>query len=316
MPVFIGGAELNVATALSKWNVPVQYFTALPDSYLSREIIDVVSKRGIDLSKIIFSGDRIGVYYLPQGADLKNAGVIYDRAHSSFASLQPGMLNWDQLLEGISCFHFSAISPAVSAGAAAVCLEGVQAAAAKGITVSLDLNYRAKLWKYGTGPLDLMCQLLPYCNIVMGNIWSANSLLGIPVDPALDKDATKEMYIAHARFSSLQIMEAFPSVSVVANTFRFDEGKGIRYFGTMDLPEQQVISNEYVTASVVDKIGSGDCFMAGLLYGLFEGQTFEQIINFSAAAAFGKLQEKSDATNQEISSINKIVELYGAGKNH
>ena len=123
MSAFIGGAELNVATALGKWEVPVMYASAMPDNYLSKEIIADIQQKGIDTSAFHFSGSRLGIYYLPQGADLKHAGVIYDRANSSFAELKPGMINWDQVLENVSWFHFSAISPAVSEDAAAVCEE-------------------------------------------------------------------------------------------------------------------------------------------------------------------------------------------------
>ena len=134
MPVYVGGAELNVATALANWGLQAKYITAVPDNYLAREIIASITQRKIDASQINYGGEKIGSYYLPQGTDLKNNGVIYDRAHSSFATLKPGSLNWDALLEGVSWFHFSAISPALNEAAATVCLEALQAAAKKNIT--------------------------------------------------------------------------------------------------------------------------------------------------------------------------------------
>ena len=149
MPVYIGGAELNVASALAKWNVPVKYCTAMPDNYLSHDTLEELRLKKIDTSAVYLSGTRIGAYYLPQGADLKNAGVIYDRAHSSFAALQPGMINWDEALKDCSWFHFSAISPALNENAALVCKEALKAATLKGLTISVDLNYRSKLWQYG-----------------------------------------------------------------------------------------------------------------------------------------------------------------------
>ncbi|HWJ24990.1 MAG TPA: PfkB family carbohydrate kinase [Flavisolibacter sp.] len=149
MPVFVGGAELNAATALARWNVPVAYGTALPENALAEEICRSLEGKGIDTSRIIFSGKRIGCYYLPQGADLKNAGVIYDREYSSFSQLKPGQIDWDRLLKDVEWFHFSAISPALNADVAVICKEALQAASEKGITISVDLNYRAKLWQYG-----------------------------------------------------------------------------------------------------------------------------------------------------------------------
>src|SRR4029078_8350406 len=139
MPVYIGGAELNTATALAKWKVPVDYCTALPDNYLSKEIYEELSKRNVRTDPIIFSGYRIGSYYLPQGSDLKNAGVIYDRAHSSFSELGPGQIDWDAALNNVSWFHFIAISPALNQNVAAVFKEIVEASSGKRITISVDL---------------------------------------------------------------------------------------------------------------------------------------------------------------------------------
>ena len=316
MPVYLGGAELNVATALAKWDLPVGYFTALPDNYLSDEILEMVQQKGIDVSPVLRVAGRIGIYYLPQGADLKHAGVIYDRVNSSFASLRPGIIDWDNLLHDVSCLHLSAISPAVSESAAQVCLEAMKIAAEKGIIISIDLNYRSKLWQYGKEPGEIMPELMQYCTIVMGNIWSAQELLNIPVDPTIHAAADSSRYVEHAHQTAKQIMRNYPACRLVANTFRFDEGEGIKYFATLDTAKGQFISAAYATPRVVDKIGTGDCFMAGLLYGLYHGHELEEVINFSAAAAFGKLQEKSDATNQSIASVNKIVEAYGRGKSN
>src|SRR5688572_6216195 len=195
MPVYVGGAELNVATALAQWQVNARYSTALPDNYLSHEIIDSIKEKEIDPS-VHLSGNRIGIYYLPQGADLKNAGVIYDRAGSSFASLRTGMIDWKMVLNGCSWFHFSAISPALNAHAAEVCEEAVSIASGLGLTISVDLNYRSKLWKYGKQPVDVMPRLVKYCDVVMGNIWSAAELLDVTIDPGIHEKGTKEAYLA------------------------------------------------------------------------------------------------------------------------
>src|SRR5688500_9332709 len=267
MPVYIGGAELNAATALAKWDVPVAYGTALPDNYLSKEICDELNKKNINTARIIFSGNRIGCYYLPQGADLKNAGVIYDRAYSSFSELRPGQIDWNAALQEISWFHFSAISPALSQNISEVCKEALKAASRMGIPVSVDLNYRSKLWKYGKQPDQVMPGLVEYCDLVMGNIWAANTLLGISVDAYIHEKKSKIAYLEHARQTSDTIMHNFPKCKTVANTFRFDEENGLRYYTSLDTKAGQFVSPEYSTGKVVDKVGSGDCFMAGLIYG-------------------------------------------------
>lgn len=316
MPVYIGGAELNVATALANWNIPVAYSTALPPHYLSEEILEELKSKNIGTDRVHLSGNRIGTYYLPQGADLKNAGVIYDRAYSSFAELKPGMIDWNKYLDGCSWFHFSAISPALNEIAPAVCEEALKAAKAKGLIISVDLNYRAKLWKYGKAPAEIMPLLTEYCDVVMGNIWSAAQLLGTPLDQSLIDRNQKEAYLEHGRKTSLAIMAALSSCQVVANTFRFDAGEGIRYYAALDTRQGQSVSLELATDKVVDKIGSGDCFMAGLIYGLYKEHTSSQVIDFAAAAAFGKLQEKSDATSQRIENVNEILRKYGAADVH
>jgi 2-dehydro-3-deoxygluconokinase len=306
LPVFLGGAELNVARALAMWQLPVAYCTALPDHYLSKEIIDFLEQDQIDASRIQITGNRIGTYYLPQGADLKSAGVIYDRAYSSFWELKPGQIDWHAVLQDVSWLHFSAISPALNENVAAVCLEAVKAASAKGITVSVDLNYRAKLWQYGKQPHQVMPKLVEHCDVVMGNIWAANTMLGTALDEHIHENSSREKYLAHAKKTSDEIRQRFPKCRVVANTFRFDSSdESIVYFTSLDEKGTQYNSKEYLCESVVDRSGSGDCYMAGLIYSLRKKQRPQDVVEFATAAAFGKLKEKGDATSQTVETILK-----------
>lgn len=306
LPVYMGGAELNVATALAKWKVPVMYCSAMPDNYLAKEVEEYVASKGIDTSAFHYSGNRIGIYYLPQGADMKNAGVIYDRAYSSFAELKPGMIDWNAALEGVKWFHFSAINPAVSEDAADVCEEALKVASKKGITISVDLNHRAKLWQYGKRPVDVMPQLVQYCDVVMGNVWAANTLLGIEVDENIHDTPEKESYLQHSLKTAREIEKRFPKCKTIANTFRFDHvQEGIRYFTALYNNGEQVSSKEYVAEKIIDKVGSGDCFMAGLIYGLYNHKSLQEVIDFATSAAFGKLHEKGDVTSQTVETIEK-----------
>lgn len=303
MPVFIGGAELNVAKALAAWKQPVRYVSALPDNYISKEIIDALQEEGIDSSAMLLTGDRIGTYTLPMGADLKNAGVIYDRAYSSFSFLKPGMINWEQVLEGYDWFHFTAISPALNPSIVAVCEEALQFATKKGMTISVDLNYRAKLWQYGKKPVEVMPSLVKYCHVIMGNVWSAHQLLGTQLDPALNEACDKAFYIEQSEKVSKEIMDRYTQCKLVANTYRFSEGDAVRYYATLTNPTQHVVCKEHFTQTVIDQVGSGDCFMGGLIYASLQNYTMEQTINFAASAAFGKLQEVGDSTKQDIQTI-------------
>ncbi len=306
MMLYVGGAEANVATALAGWEVPVKYCTVLPDNFMSRHMLHYLEFKGIYTSSILFSGNRIGLYYLERGADLKGS-MVYDRDGSSFSELKRGMIDWDKVLAGVSWFNFSAISPALNQQVADVCLEALEAASRKNITISVDLNYRSRLWKYGKQPVEVMPQLLQYCNVVMGNIWSANSLLGTAVDEGIHDKKSKAAYFEHAQRTSEEIISLFPRCRTVANTFRFDgDANHIRYYTALYQDGKQYESPEFTCQGVADRSGSGDCFMAGLIYGLYNQHAPQEILNYATAAAFGKLQEFGDATGQDALTISKI----------
>ena len=305
LPFYIGGAELNVATALALWGLPSAYLTALPENMLSEQIIQYLQEKKIDTSAVVFQGNRIGTYYLPKGKDLKNAGVIYDRNYSSFAELQPKTINWDAVFSGVSWFHFSAICPAINQNVADVCEEALKAASEKNIFISLDLNYRAKLWKYGKNPIDIMPKLAQYCDLIMGNVWAANQMLGTHVDDNIHEIGTKENYLNHAIKTSEAIIKAYPKCKYIANTFRFGD-PGIAYYTTLHADGKLEVSQEYASAHIVDKVGSGDCFMAGLIYGLYKKQPVKEVLEFATAAAYGKLFIESDATNMTVEAVEKI----------
>jgi 2-dehydro-3-deoxygluconokinase len=311
LPFYVGGAEANVATALALWGIPSAYFTALPDNMLAHQLAAYLEEKGIDTSKILYQGERLGLYFLPKGKDVKNAGVIYDRDHSSFSALLPGTIDWDGVLEGVGWLHFSAISPALNKHAAKVCEEMLQAAGKRGITISVDLNYRPKLWQYGVDPVEVIPGLVQHCDLVMGNLWAAEKMLGIPVDNELTGRGRKEDYLEHAQWTSEQILAKFPRVKQVAKTFRFDRmGTGIHYYTTLYTDKTLYSSDEYFSDRILDKVGSGDCFMAGLIKGLYRQQPVRETLEFATAAAFQKLFIPSDATNQRVEDIQKFMATY------
>lgn len=308
MPVYIGGAELNTATALAGWGVPVSYLTALPQHALAEEVVQEISRREVNTSSIVRSGERIGTYYLPQGADLKHTGVIYDRAHSSFAALRPGKIDWQRLFDGITWFHFSAINPALNANIAAVCAEALLVASKKNITISVDLNYRAKLWQYGQLPVDVMPELVQYCDVVMGNIWAADKMLGVGIPTITAED--KNGYVAAAQIVSEAIKSKFSQCKQVANTFRFDEGNGIRYYAALHDQDKMFVARTFQSATIADKVGSGDTFMAGLIYGNYSRMSPQAAIDFATAAAFNKLFIHGDATTASVDDIRQASMKY------
>jgi 2-dehydro-3-deoxygluconokinase len=304
MPVYIGGAELNVAHALAKWNVPVKYCTAIPGNFLGREIISELKEKKIDTSSVFFSEGRIGLYYLPQGNDLKNTSVIYDRSDAAFAQLKPGMINWQQVLEGCDWFHFSAISPGLNSTMPLVLEEALTAAREMGLKISVDLNYRSRLWQYGKRPPEIMHTLVDYCNVVMGNVWAAEQLLDISSGIDSSEGKSKEEMIDAAGRSMRQLHMAYRSIMAMAFTYRLDK----EYFAILQNGTEMAISKKYKLENIVDRVGSGDCFMAGLIYGFLRERSSQEIVDYAAAAAVGKMAIMGDATTQEESEINRIKE--------
>ena len=304
--VYVAGAEANAATDLALWGIPVSYLTALPDNFLSKELLEYFKSKNVNTSHILLQGERMGIYYLPKGADVKNVSVIYDRKNSSVSQLQPNTIDWENILQNISWLHVSAITPALSDSLVEVCKEAFEVASKKNITTSVDLNYRAKLWQ-DKNPTDVIPQLVQYCDIVMGNIWSAEKMLGIELSEKINQQCTKEIYLKQAEVTSKKIKEQFPKVKVVANTFRFDRGeKGINYYATLHA-EKLLISKEYFAEKIVDKVGSGDCFMAGLIYSFFNGYSLQETLEFAAAAAFTKLFVESDITTKTVDDVKKCI---------
>jgi len=309
LPFYVGGAELNVATALALWNVPSTYLSAMPQNSVTEEIAGYLNEKKVDTSSMIYGGERLGLYYLPKGKDLKNAGVIYDRANSSYSDLKVGQINWEEIFEDVSWFHFSAICPAINQSIADVCLEALKVASSKNITISLDLNYRAKLWKYGKEPIEILPELAKYCTLIMGNVWAANKMLGTALhdDLKLTEGYAKETLLQQATDTSKEILSLFGACKAVANTFRFDNGKGIKYYTALYTNDKLTVSPEYVSDEILDKVGSGDCFMAGLIYGFYNGLTEEETLNFATAAAYDKLYIPSDATISTVADIEKRI---------
>jgi len=179
--VIYGGGESNVAVSLANYGVRVDFVTRLPNNDIGQCAMMEMRKRGVGVDKIIYGGERLGIYFLETGAVSRGSKVVYDRAHSAMSSIAPGMIDWDTAFDGVSWFHWTGITPAISQGAADACLEALKIASAKGITISTDLNYRAKLWEYCDAAKreEIMTELTSYCDIVLGNEEDAEMHFGI-----------------------------------------------------------------------------------------------------------------------------------------
>lgn len=308
LPVYPAGSEANVATALALWNVPVKYITVLPENFVGAQLQMFLQQKHIDTSEILFTGNRLGVYYLAEGLDIKNAGVIYDREQSSFSKLKAGMIDWQKAFEDVSWFHFSAICPALNENVAELCLEALQIASSKKITISIDLNYRAKLWQYGKAPFEVMPELAKYCNVIFGNIWAAEKMLNISANVA--ENSNDFSFKMQARKTSEEIMKQYPKCKSVINTFRFNKENNLCYYATLFYKNELFVSNVYQGNNTLDNVGTGDCCMAGIIKGMYEKWEPKRIVDFAAAAAFKQAFIKGDFTTSSIEEVNSIIEQY------
>lgn len=311
MSSYVGGAELNVAMALAGWQLPAAVGTALPQNPVSDLVRNYLKSAQVSTDYILTKEGRIGTYYLTPGADLKSAGVVYDRAYSSFALLQSKDIDFDRYLNNTRHLHLTAISPAVSSSAAALCLELVKAAAHRQIPVSLDLNYRSKLWQYGKSPIDIMPEIAQYADFIMGNIWAAGQMLGIRPAPKADQTMDPEPLAAFAKDSAERVIKAFPNCKKVGYTFRFNAPENeaaVRYFGALYQEGTLFCSPQKDYSGITDRAGSGDCFMAGLLYGQYAGLTGQDKVDFATAAATGKFYENGDHTKQSLQMVEKRMQ--------
>lgn len=314
--VVYGGGESNVAVSLANYGIPVDFVTRLPKNDLGECALMEMRKRGVGVDKIIFGGDRLGIYFLETGAVSRGSKVIYDRAHSAMAEIQTGMIDWDLVFDGVSWFHWTGITPAISQGAANVCLEAVQAAKKYGVTVSTDLNFRAKLWKYGVEPESIMTELTSYCDIILGNEEDAEKHFGIKPE-GLDITTQGEHVKAEAFLSVCQqMMKKFPNAKKVITTLRgsisasHNTWAGVLYDG-----KKMYKSPEYQITHIVDRVGGGDSFMGGLIYGLLNYPNDDQhALNFAVAASCLKHTIKGDANLVTVEEVEKLMGGDASGR--
>lgn len=314
--VVYGGGESNVAVSLANYGVAVDFVTRLPKNDIGECAMMEMRKRGVGVDQIIYGGDRLGIYFLETGAVSRGSKVVYDRAHSAIAEIEEGMIDWEEVFGEAEWFHWTGITPAISQGAADVCLEAVKAARKLGLTISTDLNYRAKLWKYGVEPEGIMTELTSYCDIILGNEEDAEKHFGIKPE-GLDI-TTQGQHVKAEAFLSVceQMMEKFPNAKKVITTLRgsisasHNSWAGVLYDG-----KTMFKSPEYQITDIVDRVGGGDSFMGGLIYGLLQYPDDDQnALNFAVAASCLKHTIKGDANLVTVDEVKKLMGGDSSGR--
>jgi len=309
-----GGGEANVAVSLANFGIPVDFITRLPKNDLGTACMMELRKFGVGVSGIVWGGSRLGIYFLETGAVSRGSKVIYDRAHSSVSEIEPGMLDWDKVFEGANWFHWTGITPAISQGAADVCLAAIRKANEMGITVSCDLNFRKNLWKYGKKASEVMPLLVEGTDIVLGNEEDAEMVLGIK--PEGVNVTSGHVEAAAYESVSRQIMERFPRCRKVITTLRgsisanHNSWSGVLWDGATlyEAPTYQI-------THIVDRVGGGDSFMGGLIYGLLTWPDDDQkALNFAVAASCLKHTIYGDFNRVTVDEVVKLMAGDASGR--
>jgi len=311
-----GGGEANVAVSLANYGIDVDFVTRLPQNDIARACVMDLRKYGVGTDKIVYGGDRLGIYFLETGAVSRASKVIYDRANSSIATIEAGMIDWDKVLEGVSLFHWTGITPAISQGAADACLEAVKACNRKGITVSCDLNYRKNLWKYGKKASEVMPALVECCDVILGNEEDAEKVFGIKPE-GFDVAQTGGQ-VKQAQFESVctQLMKRFPRAKKVIITLRGSINANHNTWGGVLYSGGKLYeSKRYDITHIVDRVGGGDSFMGGLIYGLITWpQDDQKALEFAVAASCLKHTIYGDFNMVSVEEVEKLMGGDASGR--
>ena len=310
-----GGGEANVAVSLANYGIDVDYVTRLPQNELGAACAAELRSFGVGTSNIVYGGERLGIYYLETGAVARPSKVVYDRAHSSAATVERGMIDWEQVLAGADWFHWTGITPAISASAAEVCLDACRAANRLGVKVSCDLNYRKNLWKYGKTAAEVMPALVECCDVILGNEEDAEKVFGIKPE-GFDAASTQgEVDAAAFRSVCTQLMARFPRAKKVVITLRGSINADHNTWGGVLFDGETLYrSPRYDITDIVDRVGGGDSFMGGLIYGLVTYDDDQRALNFAAAASALKHTIYGDFNMVSVAEVENLMKGDGSGR--
>lgn len=312
--VIYGGGEANVAVSLANFGEPVDYITRLPKNDLGDACVQFLHRFGVGVDQIVRGGERLGIYFLEMGAAQRGSKVVYDRSQSAIATIERGMVDWERVFAGADWFHWTGITPAISAGTADVCLEAAQAAKQLGLTVSCDLNYRKNLWKWGKKAGEVMPELVSQCDIAIGNEEDADKVFGIK---APETDVTSGKVEADKfRHVCAGLAERFPNLQTIAITLRGSlSASHNTWSGVLWQPDGFYAAPTYDITHIVDRVGGGDAFASGLIYGLraYAGD-HQKALNFAVAASCLKHSIFGDFNLVSVDEVEKLMSGDASGR--
>ncbi|MBP7179632.1 MAG: sugar kinase [Dysgonomonadaceae bacterium] len=310
-----GGGEANVAVSLANYGIPVEFVTRLPENEIADWCLADLRKYNVGTSYVLRGGDRVGIYFLETGAVARPSKVVYDRVHSSIAEVQKGMFDWKEILKEARWFHWTGITPALSQGAADVCLEAIETANEMGVTVSCDLNYRKNLWKYGKKASEIMPQLVAGCDLILGNEEDAEKVFGIKPEGFEVEKTGGEINAAQFESVCRQLMKKFPRARKIIITLRGSINANHNTWGGCLFSDKLYQSRRYDITHIVDRVGGGDSFMGGLIYGLIAYPDDDQkALDFAVAASSLKHTIYGDFNMVSVKEVENLMKGDGSGR--
>ena len=307
-----GGGEANVAVSLANYGMDAEFLTVLPENEIGECCIRELRYFGVNTRKIVRGGGRMGIYYLEGGANQLPSKVVYDRAYSSIAMAKPGDINWDEAFAGVDWFHITGITPAISESAMELSLEAVKEAAKRHITVSCDLNYRKNLWKYGKKAAEIMREMADYVDVAIANEEDVQKSLEITADVNVESgELDREKY----RALGDKVLAAYPNMKCIAITLRESHSADWNgWAACLNDREHFFVSKKYEIRNIVDRVGGGDSFAGGLIYGLNHYEDRQQALEFAVAASCLKHSVLGDFNRVGVSDVTKLMQGDGTGR--
>ncbi len=309
-----GGGEANVSVSLANFGMDTAFVTVLPKNDIGEACLRELRGFGVDVSRVARTDGRMGIYFLEAGAVQRASKVIYDRADSAICLAKPGDIDWDQALSGATWLHITGITPAISQGAADLSLEAVIAAHAKNIHVSCDLNYRKNLWKYGKSARDVMGELTKYVDTVIANEEDVQKALGISASSAAEVESG-ELDAAQYQAIAKAVMEKYPNVKRVAITLRESKSASHNdWSACLYNGREFYLSRKYSITDIVDRVGGGDSFSGGLIYGLNHFEDERSALEFAVAASCLKHTIGGDYNRVSVNEVEALMKGSGSGR--
>ena len=307
-----GGGEANVAVSLANYGMDAAFLTVLPQNALGDACISELRRFNVDTSRILKGPGRMGIYYLEAGANQLPSKVIYDRAYSSISLAGPGSIAWDAAFKDVDWFHITGITPAVSESLMMLSVESVQEAKKRGITVSCDLNYRKNLWKYGKTADEVMCIIAANSDVLIANEEDVQKSLGITID--VDVESGQIDSNKYEKLSN-KVLELYPNVKKIAITLRESRSADSNgWSACLNNREEFMVSKHYDINDIIDRVGGGDSFAGGLIYGLTHYETDREALEFAVAASCLKHSILGDFNRISVNDAEKLMNGDGSGR--